>query len=182
MAPQSSLGTLTRLLILSGSVLACHGAQAQPDPLQNYVCGREAHSAAGCYTHWCMGYELSPQPTTPSKQDPSWMVCYVKPQRDGGVLVYQGGVAWWGWERGQLGDATLGDFWVRDYRTDRERDACGVNCTRYGLATQIKARPSCYRVKENWTTASASDMPANSSKPKDGWLHKAYCMHPITGR
>ena len=155
-------------------VMAKSTPKTGPDQTQSEHCGSESVSAGDCYTHWCVSYDPRIQ-----SEPHHGVVCHVRPLSQGGVLVDQSAVAWWGWENGRLGDATLHGFWVRDYRLDPERNACGVNCTRYGSAIQIKAQPDCYLVKQNWTTASEADMPAHLSKPKDGWLVRAYCMRPI---
>ena len=178
------IGAAAALLSWSGT--QAHGqlkASASNKPHQDHhdVCGSEAQSPGGCFTHWCQSHPIRPKPLTPTTNQP-WVVCYVSPQEDGGIVVHQGGVAWRGWERGNLGEATLHDFWSRDYRRDRERKSCGVNCTRYGQAWRIKGKPHCYRVKENWQTGLTEDLPSNTALPKDGWIHRAYCMRPILTR
>ena len=160
---------------------------AYPDSNKDYVCGRESQSAGGCFTHWCMSYDMKTGPSKPSEEEQrilekygashsSWSPCYVLKGENGSADVSQGGVGWWGWETGKLGAPVLEGFWVRDYRRDGEREACGVNCTRYGFAARIKENPDCYHVRENWKSASADDLPADSRKPSDGWLDRAYCM------
>ena len=186
------------LCILGAAVLAI-AVQAQahppfisssPDSDKDYVCGRESQSAGGCFTHWCMSYDLRTGPIKPSEKDEaillkygfthsSWSPCYVLEGKTGGADVNQGGVGWWGWEAGRLGSSSLDGFWVRDYRQDPERESCGVNCTEYGFAGRIKGNPDCYHVRENWKTASIGDLPSGSLKPSDGWLDMAYCMRPM---
>jgi hypothetical protein len=161
-----------------------------PDSFKDYVCGREHQSAGGCFTHWCMSYDMRKGPDKPSKEEEkvlekygvnhsAWSPCYVFEAKEGGADANQGGVGWWGWRTGRLGGSYLDGFWVRDYRRDECRDACGYNCTNYGFAGRIKGNPDCYHVRESWKTASIDDLPSDSSKPADGWLDRAYCMRPM---
>ena len=161
-----------------------------PDSYKDYVCGRESQSAGGCFTHWCMSYDLKTGPIKPSEKEEAillkygfthsaWSPCYVLEGELGGADVNQGGVGWWGWESGRLGSSSLDGFWVRDYRQDKERDSCGMNCTRYGFAGRIKGNSDCYHVRQSWKNASLSDLPSDSSKPVDGWLDRVYCMRAM---
>jgi hypothetical protein len=161
-----------------------------PDSLRTYICGREYSSLQGCFTHWCMSYDMANGTDRISKEDRAvlerlnidyspWSPCYVHSSKDGAGDVDAGGVAWWGWARGKLGTFSLDGFWVRDYRTDNGRDECGFNCTVYGFAGRMAENPDCYHVRQSWKTANHNDLPSSSKLQSDGWLDMAYCMRPM---
>jgi hypothetical protein len=160
-----------------------------PDGQAEYVCGREAQSAGGCFTYWCQSYEMSEgeRRLTEKEEDfllslglkySPWSPCYVNLGSGGGGNVHQGGVAWWGWGEGSLGASELDGFWVRDYRTDSGRNSCGYNCSNYGFARRLNSKPGCYYVSQDWRTASEEGLTSRSQKAKDGWRDMVYCMRP----
>ena len=113
-----------------------------PDRSVRYECGDEADSSIGCFNTWV----LTEGSVSDASMDGHWrpVKCINPSMSSDGGLCYQGGVAWWYWKRGDLGDPILFDFVHRDYagpmidgrwrndtpkgdaRLDRNRDSCYV--------------------------------------------------------
>ena len=113
-----------------------------PDRSVRYECGDEADSSIGCFNTWV----LTEGSVSDASMDGHWrpVKCINPSMSSDGGLCYQGGVAWWYWKRGDLGDPILFDFVHRDYagpmidgrwrndtpkgdaRLDRNRDGCYV--------------------------------------------------------
>lgn len=184
-------GFLLLQALCSSSLAQSPFIARSPDSLKTYVCGDEYRSASGCFKHWCMSYELSSGPRKPNQNEQEtldrldlsyspWSPCYVHLNEGGGGSVDAGGVAWWGWGKGKLGSSFLDGFWARDYRDDKGREECGINCTVYGFAARIADNPDCYHVRENWATASPDRRPfSKTSASREGFVDVAYCVRPM---
>ena len=148
MSAPSSLFQLSALAALA-LVLPFNSAAANqvmeswsPDRAMHYSCGDEADSAMGCFNTWVM----TEGSVSDASMDHLWrpVKCINPSESAEGGLCYQGGVAWWYWSRGDLGDPVLFDFVHRDYagpmvngrwrndtpkgdaRLDGQRDHCYV--------------------------------------------------------
>ena len=85
-----------------------------PDQKVTYICGAEKNSAMGCFTHWVKS--IRPDLESDVYVDTGkWRPAACSSTREEGGLCYQGGVAWWYWSKGKIGDAELQDFVHRDY-------------------------------------------------------------------
>ena len=80
----------------------------------------------------------------------SWQPCYAPSIKESENSTNQlssvnaGGVPWWWWNKGKVGDPLLKGFGVRDYRLVN-----GFNDTSYGDAVRMKGKKYCYEV--NWS-------------------------------
>jgi len=125
--------------------------QASPDAPQTYICDKDQReSAMGCHTHWCWHFTQQDLEDLKTMNGVSWKPCYVITVKnhpsisDPDGLVNAGGVPWWWWERGSIGDLVLKRFAVHDYRLVN-----GANDTSYGDALRQKGNKYCYDV--NWS-------------------------------
>ena len=80
----------------------------------------------------------------------SWQPCYAPSTEQNKISTNQfssvnaGGVPWWWWNKGKVGDPILKGFGVHDYRLVN-----GTNDTIYGDAVRMKSKKYCYEV--NWS-------------------------------
>ena len=72
-----------------------------PDGKESYKCGSEKDSAMGCFTHWVR----SVSPDLTDELSGAWRPAFCSDEKSG--LCYQGGVAWWYWAEGNIGDIEL---------------------------------------------------------------------------
>ena len=105
-----------------------------PDGTQTYRCGSEKNSGMGCCTYWVKS--VSPDLIDQSS-DGLWRPAACSDEGRG--LCYQGGVAWWYWSEGSIGDNQLKDFVHRDYTVPGNDNALGT-------ALLVDPRKNCYRL------------------------------------
>ena len=128
---------LAGLIFLAVPATAANKSKA-PDGSTTYTCGDERGSAVGCFNYWVKSY--SPDlPKADRTNDGIWVAASCSSSAAEGGLCYQGGVAWWYWSRGAIGDQELTGFTHRDYSVPG-------NDNRLGTAIQIKGREGCYGV------------------------------------
>jgi hypothetical protein len=135
-------------MLILGALVGCKNNEPEeptftsPDSKVQYTCG-QAHGPERCRTHWCWNQTSEDLIGLRKMEGIEWRPCYV-----GWTGVNNGGVSWWRWERGSIGDKVLHNFYVRDYR---ELRGAGDNDTFYGDAQQIKpAKKKMLEVIEIW--------------------------------
>lgn len=138
------IGALTAYTIFnfvfSLSLPARADGYKSPDMKTYYICGKEKNSAMGCYTHWVKSH--SPDLKSDNNKDQvKWLPASCSSTKDKGGLCYQGGVAWWYWSAGEIGDSELQDFVHRDYASPK-------NETNLGTATRSTKGGFCYVARE----------------------------------
>jgi hypothetical protein len=79
-----------------------------PDGVRFYKCEDERSSSEGCYSFWLKSIWKG--------DSQGWRTGYC-PGDSRGFLCYQGGVAWWYWKSGKIGDPILKGFFHRDYQS-----------------------------------------------------------------
>jgi len=124
---------------------------SSPDGQQNYNCDKERKDFGSieCKTHWCWIFtQQTLVEELKSMRGVGWRPCYVRADKTNqsssgpAGFVNAGGVAWFWWNKGQVGDLVLKRFAVHDYR-----QVNGFNDTIYGDAIRQKDRKYCYDVK-----------------------------------
>jgi hypothetical protein len=130
-------GTIEGLMLIPLAIAALFITQdttrevfTAPDGVEEYICSElQESSAAGCYTHWTRTIYINGKawPWTPA-------ICRES-------SCNQGGVPWWWWNEGKLGEPVLKDFWIRDYKGPKNNNP-------YGDAKRIPGESNCYSVQE----------------------------------
>jgi len=123
---------------------------SSPDVQQHYNCYKEQKDFGPikCKTHWCWHFTQQDLEDLKKMNGVSWKPCFVRSGKtkrsasDASGWVSAGGVSWWWWNKGQVGDLVLKHFAVQDYRMVN-----GASGTIYGDAVRQKDRKYCYDVK-----------------------------------
>jgi hypothetical protein len=115
---------------LSSSSLSSEVDSVSPDGIRFYKCNEERLSSEGCHKYWLKSIWKG--------DSQGWLTGYC-PRDSKGTLCYQGGVAWWYWKSGVIGDPVLKGFVHRDYQSPG-------NDTYLGDAKLISAKDYCYSV------------------------------------
>ena len=159
--PQSRCSRL--ILVLLGSLFSvgltsCGSPPEQvekhdsPDGQQQYNCYKEQKDFGPieCKTHWCWHFTQQDLEDLKKMNGVSWKHCFVRSgetkcsSSEATGWVSAGGVSWWWWNKGQVGDLVLKRFAVQDYRMVN-----GASGTIYGDAVRQKGSKYCYEV--NWS-------------------------------
>ena len=146
--PTTMLSTLINVLSVSfnvsmfwNPVYSTETIYTSPDGKTTYQCGSESASAMGCFNYWV----LMDGPKVSAEVKNRWRPAKCS-NPDGTPyqgLCYQGGVAWWYWQKGNIGDAVLYDFKHRDYAGPMI-NGIWRNDTPKGNARKDHSRPGCY--------------------------------------
>ena len=148
-----ALGSLVIVGVTSCSRPEVVEKLSSPDGQQQYNCDKERKDFGSieCKTHWCWIFtQQTLVEELKSMRGVGWRPCFVRAdktnQSSSGPAgwVSAGGVAWFWWNKGQVGDLVLKRFAVHDYR-----QVNGFNDTIYGDAIRQKDRKYCYDV--NWS-------------------------------
>lgn len=154
------LSLLLPLALLSMPNTAGQVFQA-PDGHQEYFCTElQQGSAAGCYTHWTRTIHINGR-----AGDWTPAIC-------GDTWCNQGGVPWWWWKEGKLGDPVLKDFWIRDYRRPNNNNP-------YGDARRLPGKTNCYSAKERIICMEQMKDPARNSNQNIDYLTKTNKAVPV---
>lgn len=99
-----------------------------PDGLRFYSCKEEKNPYYGCYTYWLKSIV--------NGDSSGWHIGFCEER-----ACHAGGVLWWGWRSGQLGDRVLGGFVHRDYEGPD-------NQSNLGDAIKLSGNNNCYQAAQ----------------------------------
>ena len=107
------VSTIALMVQLNPAIAQQNIISWSPDHSTSYECGSEVDSAMGCFNTWV----LTEGSVGDASMDHQWRPakCINPSESSEGGLCYQGGVPWWYWSRGDLGDPVLFNFVHRDY-------------------------------------------------------------------
>lgn len=110
--------------MMSSTAYSYETLSVSPDGIRFYECGDEKNSVEGCHTFWLKEIR--------NGDSQGWRSGYCINR-----LCYQGGVAWWYWKLGNIGDSILKGFVQRDYQGPNNESLLGD-------AKLISRKNNCY--------------------------------------